>query len=392
MTSTQTSGGTQGDVELLDLSLLEVCTEHVLPRALQGRGLARAIEERSDNVLTADDDAGLAIAGNGIDAPGMAVYAKKLWKPGRTLRVRFLDDPPSSVRQHIEKFAHEWEAHAHIAFAFGNDPDAEIRITCTLGKGSWSYLGVDALTIHKTKPTMNFGWFTAATPEVEFSRTVLHEFGHALGCIHEHMHPQGGIPWNRDAAYRYYTQTQRWTKERVDSQLFQRYSTSLLNSGRYDPQSIMHYPVPRELTMNGFSVGWNNQLSAQDKAFIGAQYQHAPDHALEDVVDPMAGVAPPEHAARQPDGPAHSQLTALFNHNVRQLDRMNVAAAALVKGLIMELRRPGRETFIRLANPAARGHRVDYDMVAGDPALVVAIGEALGFKTVTASMLEVHSA
>ena len=257
---------------LAHLASVPFCTLNQLPPELQGLALANAIDERPDNIIMSHNEPSLATAGNGIDAPGMAVFHKKLWKPGRALRVRFLDAPHPTVTTKIEQFAHEWEQYANVTLVFGNDPDAEIRITCTAGKGSWSLLGTDALTMHTSRPTMNYGWFTPATPDSEFSRTTLHEFGHALGCIHEHMHPQGGIPWNKDAAYAYYTQTQGWTRQQVDDQLFARYSMTELNASTFDPASIMHYPVPKELTTNGFSVGWNNTLSATDKVFIRSQY------------------------------------------------------------------------------------------------------------------------
>lgn len=33
---------------------------------------------------------------------------------------------------------------------------------------------------------MHFGWLRDDTDDVEWRRVVVHEFGHALGAIHEH--------------------------------------------------------------------------------------------------------------------------------------------------------------------------------------------------------------
>ena len=106
---------------------------------------------------------------------------RSLWKPGRTLHVRFLDGEPV-VQQKVEAIAHMWEDFANIKLAFDDDPNAEIRVSFTLGAGSWSYLGTDALTIPKNMPTMNYGWLHPNTPTQEYHRVVLHEFGHALAA------------------------------------------------------------------------------------------------------------------------------------------------------------------------------------------------------------------
>ena len=46
---------------------------------------------------------------------------------------------------------------------------------------------------------MNYGWLTPTSDDDELRRVVLHEFGHALGLIHEHQNPEGGIQWNEPA-------------------------------------------------------------------------------------------------------------------------------------------------------------------------------------------------
>jgi len=44
---------------------------------------------------------------------------------------------------------------------------------------------------------MNYGWLRDDTQDEEYSRVVLHEFGHALGCIHEHQQPKFGRVWDK---------------------------------------------------------------------------------------------------------------------------------------------------------------------------------------------------
>jgi N-acetyl-anhydromuramyl-L-alanine amidase AmpD len=87
-----------------------------------------------------------------------------------------------------------------------------------------------------------------------------------------------------------------------------------------------------------------------------------------------------------------AEIDQLFRHNASQIHEMNIAAGSMVKGLIMELERGERKTYIKLSNPAADGHIVEYEFLQGDRTLVPRIARALGFKTVTESRLEVRSA
>jgi hypothetical protein len=102
--------------------------------------------------------------------------------------------------------------------------------------------------------------------------------------------------------------------------------------------------------------------------------------------DAGAPTAPPDATPRLDP----RQIDELFEHNVQQLDRMNVSAGSMVKGLIMELERAGRHTYIRLSNPVVGGHSVDYEFLQGDRSLVGRIGRALGFRAVTDTRLEVR--
>src|SRR3712207_1382883 len=115
---------------------------------------------------------------------------------------------------------------------------------------------------------MNYGWLSPDSPHDALHRVVIHEFGHALGCIHEHQNPAGGIPWNKDAVYRYYLETQGWSEEDVDQNIFRKWDTTHTQYSKFDEKSIMLYAIPKELTLNGYEVGWNRELSDMDKRFI----------------------------------------------------------------------------------------------------------------------------
>ena len=204
-------------------------------------------------------------------AEEMAVTKK--WANGKLLRVHFLGGT-SKLHDKVKQYAKQWENYANIKFDFVDDPAAEIRVGFVMNGTSWSALGTDALDkqfFPPGSPTMNYGWLTSNSPEEEFSRVILHEFGHSLGCIHEHQNPAGKIPWNKESVYRFYKQ-RGWNKDRVDKNLFVKYDIDQTQFSEFDQKSIMLYPIPRQLTDGKMEVGWNRQLSKTDKDFIGQMY------------------------------------------------------------------------------------------------------------------------
>jgi hypothetical protein len=198
----------------------------------------------------------------------MALVKGKTWGSAYNFRIRFLGGS-ASIQERVRHHASRWLDHANVFFTWPPDGPADIRIAFAPG-GSWSYIGKDAVGIAADKPTMNFGWLTDATPNDEYSRVVLHEFGHALGCIHEHQHPQNGIQWNKPVVYAYYAQ-QGWNKDQVDSNVFAAYDSSLLVATKTaDSASIMMYPIPPGFA--NVEIGWNRDLSSVDKTFIHGLY------------------------------------------------------------------------------------------------------------------------
>ena len=101
--------------------------------------------------------------------------------------MRFLDGA-RTLQDRVLEVASEWTAHANIRFERVEEPDAEIRLSFA-DRGYWSHVGMDAVAVDKSMTTMSLAAFTVDTPSPEFRRVVLHEFGHALGSIHEHQNP-----------------------------------------------------------------------------------------------------------------------------------------------------------------------------------------------------------
>lgn len=224
----------------------------------------------------------LNFLGNSSTATRAAFERKKLWISGSTIRVKFMEGNTSQQNK-VKEFANEWTKYANIKFDFNDDNDAEIRITFDPNKGSWSYIGTDCKGIPFDDATMNFGWLDKAV--------VLHEFGHALGMIHEHQNPQGGIKWNKPKVYEDLGGSPNfWSKATVDRNMFQTYDTNQINGTAVDKKSIMLYRVPEHWTVDGFSSVKNTELSEVDKSFIGSSMVYPKAGVLKPAVElPISG-------------------------------------------------------------------------------------------------------
>ena len=120
---------------------------------------------------------------------------------------------------------------------------------------------------------MNFGWIDANSSDTELRSVVLHEFGHALGLIHEHQNPKGGIKWNRDAVIADLSgPPNNWDLATIENNMFKKYSPGEVSGTDVDAKSIMMYPIPASWTLDGFSAGFNSGLSEKDKTFIRFAY------------------------------------------------------------------------------------------------------------------------
>lgn len=218
-------------------------------------------------------DANGNIAAVAVSRQPLATYTEKMWEPGEVITVGFnISGGSLDLIEKVKYYAKEWELYANIRFAFQNNSNGMIRVGFQPG-GSASLIGRDALLAPANQTTMNFGWLATTTDASQIRQVILHEFGHALGFIHEHQSTGTAIPWDREKVYTYYAQPpNNWSRAQVDQNIFNKFSYTSTNYSSFDPYSIMLYPVPAELTTDGSHIDWNGQLSAVDKQYAALYY------------------------------------------------------------------------------------------------------------------------
>lgn len=204
-----------------------------------------------------------------------ALVKASQWNAGDEITIAFLDGDPD-VQAKVQDVALSWTAPglARLTFTFLDDPNSALVRISFAYSGSWSVIGTTCRQItDKTQPTMNFGWLTSDSTDEEIRRVVLHEFGHAIGLIHEHQNPVGGIHWDKDKVISDLSgPPNNWRPEVIEHNMFEPYAADETNFTEMDGQSIMMYPIPSSWTTDGFSVGLNSDLSKTDQKFIHQQY------------------------------------------------------------------------------------------------------------------------
>ncbi|KAK4661552.1 uncharacterized protein QC763_705480 [Podospora pseudopauciseta] len=192
----------------------------------------------------------------------------------RQLKVRFLNGTTQEkdyVKQLVNK--HYNSLPLRIKFFFftdGTSGDSDIRVQFN-DKESCSYLARDAER-YPNKPTL---WINRSTTIKSaekrrqwLQRTILHEFGHALGMEHEHGHPDCRADWN----WRVLQAKTGWTAEKVQHN-YKKHQSPRIKLAPYDKHSIMHYRIEIGDTHNKIQpVPLSSVLSDGDKKFLMALY------------------------------------------------------------------------------------------------------------------------
>ena len=199
----------------------------------------------------------------------LAVHNNFKWPNGHTIKVCFLNGSPYLQRK-VMGIANEWTRYANIKFQFVQGPNAEIRIKFTGPDGpSHAWIGTYSLSVPSSQETMALG-IADNSPDDLIQGTILHEFGHALGCVHEHMQPNFPFKWREDvviAAHR-----GRLSETMVWDNILNKYTHQRVQASSFDPDSIMLYYFPPEWTREGYGTRANSNLSQKDKEFISKMY------------------------------------------------------------------------------------------------------------------------
>ena len=212
-----------------------------------------------------------------------AILKMAKWPENSTVRVAFVDGPLAAHKTAFDKacgqvreYAREWFGlgRANLELMFVKDTPADIRVSF-LGGGSWSMIGTTARNSPRPN-TMNFSWPYGKLTEAQIRGEVLHEFGHALGLIHEHQSPPAlaEIVWNKPQINTDLSGPPwGWTMQDIEINVFRyRSPVDVDFTKQFDSKSIMIYPIPVKWTLNGFYTDWILDFSELDLQFISEQY------------------------------------------------------------------------------------------------------------------------
>ncbi len=199
------------------------------------------------------------------------------------------EDCENAVAEQVITYASEWSQYGNLYFKKAAWDHSDIRIRFR-ELGSYSYIGTNAKGVSRDQHTLNLALSFLQTDRA-FKRTVIHEFGHAIGLHHEHISPNIAYTWNEEQIIAD-MQERGWsadkTRSNIIDNLLSRHSKSAFLTTKFDPLSIMIYPIakkwvskadladpercPAAETTDYYCVKRGDELSERDKQGIAQFY------------------------------------------------------------------------------------------------------------------------
>lgn len=194
---------------------------------------------------------------------------RSLWSQGKQLRIYFLNGTSidqntflTAVRAWLFDAYNQQRTSLSYTVVAANQ-QSDIRVFFANNGVSWSYIGTEANGVAQNEPTLHLG-----NGDLD---NAIHEFGHALGLLHEHGNPAANIQWNRQALYELGDRI-GWTNQMIDEQIIARYDPRNVSYTDFDRLSAMIYPIEPGWTLDGFSQQRNLQPSPTDLEFLMQLY------------------------------------------------------------------------------------------------------------------------
>jgi subtilisin family serine protease len=233
---------------------------------------------------------------------GIASLGKR-WNTQRPLRVCFFGGKPN-VREQVAKIANEWTDDTNIKFNFGpaplfNDCDRaqmyDVRISFDR-LGNWTYVGTDAKRVSIAEPTVNLQDIDTQVME-RLRFTVLHQFGHVLGILHQEQDP--GSDCHQEFDLRVLREFQ--ASKKIQEEFFFAPDNGRYLATGFDRASVMRLFVDPALFKSGTSSSCYgpvvSDLSAGDRGIVRLLYPPRPpdveDHRSVSVR--LEGALAPQH-------------------------------------------------------------------------------------------------
>ncbi len=239
-----------------------------------------------------------------------AILKNYKWVNGETIKIKFLSGTIGAQNK-VKKIASIWLNHANVKFqwvASGDNADIKISIASD-GTNYVTNYGNGCRAYAQNQTTMHFGWmntiadigtgpsntlikpYTGGLTYDEWTYIaplVLHEFGHALGLVHEHQSPSTPIVWNTNKVLQDCALPPiNWNSAMVQANIFSKFTPTSSNYTNFDTKSVMLYSYPATWisnvdqvygTLNGSSyinTPSNKDLSITDRIFMGQMYPFA---------------------------------------------------------------------------------------------------------------------